>query len=128
MRLPTSLRSAALAVALAALLTACAPGVEFGATFRGGATERGPSTTTADVTITLRGSVRVIVVPAERPSRGITVRPASGRSFSIPPGHYPSPGSCRAWVPGVPPGRQTPPGPCPAIERDLPRDAYLVVG
>ncbi len=128
MRLLAPLRSAALAVALAALLAACAPGVEFGATFRGGTSERSRTTTTADVTVSLRGSVRVIVLPSERPSQGVTVRPTSGRSFSIPPGHYPPPGTCRAWVPGVPPGRQTPPGPCPAIERDLPRDAYLVVG
>lgn len=128
MRSLAPLRSVVIVAALVALLSACAPGVEFGATLRGGTHDRGETSASASATVTMRGSVRVVILPAERPPRGVTVRPASGRAFSIPPGHYPPPGSCRAWVPGVPPGRQTPPGPCPAIERDLPANAFLVVG
>jgi hypothetical protein len=128
MRSLASLRSTALVAVLVALLSACAPGVEFGATFRSGSPPRAEAHASATLRVTLRGSVRVVVLPAERPPRGVTVQPTSGRAFSIPPGHYPPPGACRAWVPGVPPGRQSPPGPCPAIERDLPSNAYLIVG
>lgn len=128
MRSLASLRSFFTVAALVALLSACAPGVEFGATFRGGTHDRGQASASATLSVTMRGSVRVVILPAERPPRGVTVTPASGRAFSIPPGHYPPPGACRAWVPSVPPGRQAPPGPCPAIERDLPSDAYLIVG
>jgi hypothetical protein len=107
--------AAALAVVLA--LGACTPVV---ATIR--------PTLRIEGTVTLRAGVRLVHVPQDRPAGGIVVRPVDARSFTIPPGHYPPPGSCRAWVPGRPPGLQTPPGPCPVIERDLPPGAYLVVG
>lgn len=107
--------AAALAVMLA--LGACAPVV---ATIR--------PTLRIDGTVTLQAGVRIVRVPQDRPAGGIDVRPVDARSFKIPPGHYPPPGACRAWVPGRPPGQQTPPGPCPAIERDLPAGAYLVIG
>jgi hypothetical protein len=81
-----------------------------------------------EATVTLQVGIRVVRVPADRPAGGIVVRPADAPSFKIPPGHYPPPGTCRAWVPGRPPGRQSAPGPCPVIERDLPQGAYLVVG
>jgi hypothetical protein len=109
------LAAAAMAAALA--LGACAPIV---ATIR--------PTVRIEATVTLQTGVRIVRVPEERPAGGIVVRPAGARQFSIPPGHYPPPGSCRAWVPGRPPGLQTPPGPCPAIERELPAGAYLVIG
>jgi hypothetical protein len=107
------------AAALAAVLAlgACAPVV---ATIR--------PTVRIDATVTLQAGVRIVRVPEGRPAGGIVVRPAGAGSFTIPPGHYPPPGACRAWVPGRPPGRQTPPGPCPTIERDLPAGAYLVIG
>jgi hypothetical protein len=81
-----------------------------------------------DATVTLQAGVRLVRIPENRPAGGIAVHPVDAPSFRIPPGHYPPPGTCRAWVPGRPPGRQTAPGPCPVVERELPRGAYLVVG
>lgn len=46
----------------------------------------------------------------------------------IPKGHYPPPGSCRIWVPGVPPGQQSPPGNCAELQRRVPPGAVLVRG
>ena len=121
--------SLALLGALVALvLAACTPTIQLDASLRGGTTVRSHATLSGEVTVVARGGVLTVTIPASRPAGGITVRPARGRPFDIPPGHYPPPGACRAWVPGVPPGRQTPPGPCPEIERNLPRGAYLVYG
>lgn len=36
---------------------------------------------------------------------------------SVPKGHYPPPGMCRLWFPGLPPGRQRPPQPCAELQR-----------
>lgn len=121
---PTQRRLAATAVliALVALaLSACAPGTEFELRFGGGATA------TIEITPVLRAGILVIALPAQRPSDGVAVR-ADGRSFRIPPGHYPPPGQCRIWDPNRPPGLQSPPGPCERLERQVPRGSYLVVG
>jgi hypothetical protein len=108
---------AAAAMAATLALGACAPVV---ATVR--------PAVHLETTVTLQVGLRVVRVPEDRPAGGIVVRPTGAPSFRIPPGHYPPPGTCRAWVPGRPPGLQSAPGPCPTIERDLPPGAYLVVG
>lgn len=59
----------------------------------------------------------VVVAPAPQPV-----------ALDIPKGHYPPPGSCRIWVPGVPPGQQSPPGPCGELARRVPPGAVLVQG
>lgn len=43
--------------------------------------------------------------------------------LSIPKGHYPPPGMCRAWYPGRPPGHQPPPQRCNAA---VPEGAWLI--
>jgi hypothetical protein len=52
----------------------------------------------------------------------------SGQPVQIPKGHYPPPGSCRVWVPGVPPGQQSPPGDCEHLQHHVPPGAVLVRG
>lgn len=59
----------------------------------------------------------VVVVPAAPAAR-----------IDIPKGHYPPPGKCRVWVPGVPPGHQSPPGPCSELQHRVPQGAVLVRG
>ena len=64
-------------------------------------------------------------------SRGPSSAVSPGRAepgVDIPPGHYPPPGSCRIWVPGVPPGQQAPPGDCEELRRQVPRGGVLVRG
>jgi len=53
---------------------------------------------------------------------------APAPAVDIPKGHYPPPGSCRIWVPGVPPGQQSPPGSCAELSRRVPPGAVLVQG
>jgi len=63
------------------------------------------------------------------PHRGVRHRAASRvkrRPLRIPPGHLPSPGSCRIWFPGLPPGQQPPPGSCRKLARSIPRGAWLI--
>jgi hypothetical protein len=63
------------------------------------------------------------------PSPGVIVSPApQPRQVDIPKGHYPPPGRCRIWVPGVPPGQQTPPGNCEELQHRVPPGAVLVRG
>lgn len=50
------------------------------------------------------------------------------KSFRIPPGHMPPPGTCRIWYQGVPPGKQPPPGNCYYMRHRVPVNAILVVG
>lgn len=54
------------------------------------------------------------------------VTPQPRRAVDIPPGHYPPPGSCRIWVPGVPPGQQSPPGNCTELQWRVPPGAVLI--
>ena len=80
------------------------------------------------VTAQSSGAIRVVSVPDERPREGVEVARGDGRSFEIPPGHYPPPGECRIWRPGVPPGQQEAPGRCSELERRVPPGAVLVRG
>jgi len=90
------------------------------------------------ITIETRGTIRVtpvtsgvlliVRVPSPQPRGAIEVTRANGRSFKIPPGHFPPPGSCRIWYPDQPPGQQPPPGSCSELERRVPAGAYLVYG
>lgn len=54
--------------------------------------------------------------------------PQSVQRLDIAKGHYPPPGSCRIWVPGVPPGQQSPPGSCADLYQRVPPGAVLVRG
>lgn len=74
------------------------------------------------------GDASVVRVPEDRPGGGIDVRRTNGRTFRIPPGHYPPPGECRIWRPGVPPGHQDPPGACDILRQQVPPGAVLIEG
>ena len=80
------------------------------------------------VSATVADGFLIVRVPASRPSSGIDVRGEQGVAFHLPPGHYPPPGTCRIWDPGVPPGQQEPPGDCDDLERRVPRGSYLIYG
>jgi hypothetical protein len=67
-----------------------------------------------------------VVVSGEGPP--VFVPEVPGASFNIPRGHYPPPGSCRIWLPGVPPGQQSPPGDCEVLRYRVPPGAVLVEG
>lgn len=54
--------------------------------------------------------------------------PARPARLDIPRAHYPPPGSCRIWVPGVAPAQQSAPGRCADLERRVPAGAVLVHG
>jgi hypothetical protein len=59
---------------------------------------------------------------------GTSVYPTPAPKVSIPPGHYPPPGMCRIWYPGLPPGQQPPPGDCRTLQYQIPPGAVLVYG
>jgi len=109
-------RIASSAIALTIALSACVP----------------------TITVETRGAVRVapvtsgvlliVRVPSPHPRGAIEVTRPDGRSFKVPPGHFPPPGSCRIWYPDEPPGQQPPPGACADLERRVPAGAYLVYG
>lgn len=105
-------------IAISVLAGACAPIVVTDGTARG------------EVQITARPSNGMLVVDVSesRPRQGVEVRPDGGRTFRIPPGHYPPPGQCRIWRPGVPPGQQEAPGSCSDLERRVGPGDYLVRG
>lgn len=63
-------------------------------------------------------------VSARVPAQTVVV--ADAEEVSIPPGHMPPPGECRAWYPGEPPGQQPPPGDCDELEHATPRGAWLL--
>lgn len=114
-RRPVGLVTAA-AIALALSLSACVPTITI--------ETRG----TVRVTPVTSGVLLIVRVPSPHPRGGIEVTKANGRSFTIPPGHFPPPGSCRIWYPDEPPGQQPPPGSCSELERRVPAGAYLVYG
>lgn len=63
------------------------------------------------------------------PGPPIIVMPgAQQHRVDIPKGHYPPPGSCRIWIPGVPPGQQSPPGNCAQLRHRVPPGGVLVQG
>lgn len=109
---------------LGLLLTACYPTI----TIEAGGSGRTSSGATVSVRTTIRGNLRVVMVPSQRPSSGVWVERPGRASFRIPPGHYPAPGMCRVWFPDRPPGQQSPPGECSVLERQVPTGAYLVYG
>ena len=49
-------------------------------------------------------------------------------TLGVPPGHLPSEGECRIWIPGTPPGRQPRPKsrPCPGIESLAPAGSWII--
>jgi hypothetical protein len=47
-------------------------------------------------------------------------------SLGVPPGHFPPPGQCRVWMPGVPPGKQAACVPCNSIDGDVPLGALVL--
>src|SRR5690606_26167425 len=101
-------------------LGACAPSIRIEAEF--------PATTVFTVRPQSSGVLLFVRVPASRPSGGIHVERSRGRTFHIPPGHYPPPGQCRVWNPDLPPGRQSKPGPCHRLERRVPPGSILIYG
>lgn len=52
-------------------------------------------------------------------------RQRAAQQVHVPRGHYPPPGQCRLWQPGVPPGHQPSPVPCDQIGEEI-GDAILV--
>ncbi len=54
--------------------------------------------------------------------------PSSAATLGVPPGHLPSEGECRIWIPGTPPGRQPRPKsrPCPGIESLAPAGSWII--
>jgi hypothetical protein len=60
--------------------------------------------------------------PAPAARRG----PSPAATLGIPPGHLPSPGMCRVWMPGRPPGHQPKPRSCDRIERTAPAGSWIV--
>lgn len=47
-------------------------------------------------------------------------------SLGIPPGHYPPPGQCRIWMPGVAADRQAKCVPCTSIDGEIPLGAWVL--
>lgn len=66
--------------------------------------------------------------PAPAPAPGPAPAPAPNTDpLDIPPGHLPSAGECRVWIPGTPPGRQPRnSGECAAITREAPAGSWVV--
>ena len=49
------------------------------------------------------------------------------KGLKIPPGHYPSPGKCKIWVPGKPPGHQSKSSmSCSAALRNAPAGSWVL--
>ncbi len=68
---------------------------------------------------------RVVQIPIR--NRGaLRVELRDGRSFVVPPGHFPPLGECRIWRPELPPGRQAPSGDCDELVTRVPPDAVLL--
>lgn len=81
------------------------------------------------VTFTLEpqteAGIQVVQIPANTEG-SLQVELRDGRSFTVPPGHFPPPGECRIWQPELPPGRQSPPGPCDDLVTRVPEGAVLL--
>ena len=125
-RRPRRLALGLMILATVTLLAACSPTV----TLRGGAAVTVQPVTVQTVTVqpVTSGSILIVRVPQHRPRGAIEVNRRGGKSFKIPPGHFPPPGMCRIWYPDTPPGHQPPSGDCSVLERQVPADAYLVYG
>jgi hypothetical protein len=62
--------------------------------------------------------------------RGVVVTTPGGtpQHVDIPRDHYPPPGTCRIWVPGMAPGLQSAPDDCDRLKHIVPQGAVLVRG
>ena len=61
-----------------------------------------------------------------QPAPAMHRRPSTAATLGIPPGHLPSPGQCRVWLPGEPPGHQPRARACAHIERTAPAGSWIV--
>jgi len=68
----------------------------------------------------------VVSAPPAQPEPAPRRAPSTAATLGIPPGHLPSPGMCRVWVPGKPPGHQAKPRNCSNIERSAPAGSWIV--
>ena len=64
--------------------------------------------------------------PPAQPEPAPRRSPSTAATLGIPPGHLPSPGMCRVWVPGKPPGHQEKARSCSNIERSAPAGSWIV--
>ncbi len=64
--------------------------------------------------------------PPAQPEPAPRRSPSTAATLGIPPGHLPSPGMCRVWVPGTPPGHQAKARGCSNIERTAPAGSWIV--
>jgi len=69
---------------------------------------------------------RIVSTPAPEPEPEVRRSPSTAATLGIPPGHLPSPGMCRVWVPGKPPGHQAKARSCSNIERSAPAGSWIV--
>lgn len=54
--------------------------------------------------------------------------PGQPVTVEVPAGHYPPPGSCRIWRPGIAAGQQELPGNCADLQNRVPAGAVLLRG
>ena len=64
--------------------------------------------------------------PAATPSSRTSGRRSTAATLGIPPGHLPSAGQCKVWIPGKPPGHQASSRDCKGIERHAPADSWIL--
>jgi hypothetical protein len=76
--------------------------------------------------IVAAAACRPIVSAPEQPAPAPRRSPSTAATLGIPPGHLPSPGMCRVWVPGKPPGHQARARSCSDIERSAPAGSWIV--
>ncbi len=74
----------------------------------------------------------VVTTPAPvvqtAPAPVVMGAPGAPITIEVPPGHYPGPGACRIWRPGVPAGQQELPGSCADLQNRVPAGAVLLRG
>ncbi|MBZ0267964.1 hypothetical protein K8I85_07400 [bacterium] len=66
--------------------------------------------------------------PVHHGSASSPVHPVKGpvASLGVPPGHFPPPGQCRIWMPGVAAGKQAKCVPCTSIDGGIPLGAWVL--
>lgn len=69
---------------------------------------------------------RIVSTPPAEPDPEPRRSQSTAATLGIPPGHLPSPGMCRVWVPGRPPGHQAKSRSCANIERTAPAGSWIV--